>query len=96
MSVIAAPSTHNPVATTTQALNDDSFAPFADVNGAGNAAGQSARNGTAQCVAAVRFTECSTDTRAQDGRGDRILIELFLGTGEGLTRRQVRLIGAVR
>jgi hypothetical protein len=56
MLVMTAPSTNDPVAATTQALNDDGFALLTCVNGARNTSGQRTCDSAAQCVATVSFT----------------------------------------
>ena len=86
---MAAPSANNPVAATAQAFDDDGLAPLIDVNRTRDTACQRSGDCTTGCVSAVGFTQCSAETRTQNRRAERFILEL--STGQSLTVGQVRL-----
>jgi hypothetical protein len=84
------PSTNNPVATTTQAFDDDGLAPFIDVNRTRNTACQRPGDCTTCCVTTIGFTKCRAYARAQYSRAKRFMLELV--SRKGLTCGQVNFV----
>ena len=73
----------DPVATTTQALHDNSFTPFTGVNGTSRTACKRTYDGPAQSIAIViDLTKNRTGTCAQDSGPTCFPIELALITRE--------------
>lgn len=84
------PLANDPVATTTQAFQNDGFASFAGVNSTCNTTGKSANHSTAQCVTVIiKFTKGCTRTSTQNSRAKRFLVELVLVTRQCLAGGQI-------
>jgi hypothetical protein len=97
MCVIEKPSTNDPVAAATQALDPNGLAPLSGVHRAGHPTRKRTDDRTAEGVAIViSGPQSGPDTGAKDGRRGGFVIELVLIARQGLASGKVGPIGLGR